>query len=53
MPLLAQCGYGRGEKINLGLNVGSISGVILSPRDETGTSLTPKMLLDALKNVPR
>ncbi len=39
MPLLAQCGYGRGEKINLGLNVGSISGVILSPRDETRVRL--------------
>ncbi len=34
MPLLAQCGYGRSDKIETGLGAGSISGVILSPRDE-------------------
>jgi len=34
MPLLAQCGYGRSDKIEQGLAAESISGVILSPRDE-------------------
>lgn len=35
MPLLAQSGYGRGEKVDKGLDANSISGVILSPRDES------------------
>jgi hypothetical protein len=35
MPLLAQSGYGRGEKIEKGLDAESIRGVILSPRDES------------------
>lgn len=34
MSILAQCGYGRGEKIEKGLNEGLIQGVIMSPRDE-------------------
>lgn len=34
MSILAQCGYGRGEKIEKGLNEGVIQGVIMSPRDE-------------------
>lgn len=34
MSLLAQCGYGRGGKIEQGLNDGVIHGVIMSPRDE-------------------
>ncbi|MBI1375133.1 MAG: hypothetical protein GC159_20635 [Phycisphaera sp.] len=34
MPLLAQCGYGRSDKIEQGIAAGSITGVILSPRDE-------------------
>ena len=35
MPLLAQCGYGRGDKIEQALRARSIRGAILSPRDET------------------
>ncbi len=34
MSILAQCGYGRGNKIELGLDAGVIQGVIMSPRDE-------------------
>jgi hypothetical protein len=34
MSILAQCGYGRGGKIEQGLNDGVIHGVIMSPRDE-------------------
>jgi len=34
MSILAQCGYGRGDKIEKGLNDGVIHGVIMSPRDE-------------------
>lgn len=34
MPLLAQCGYGRSDKIEQGIQAGTITGVILSPRDE-------------------
>lgn len=34
MSILAQCGYGRGSKIEQGLNDGVIHGVIMSPRDE-------------------
>ena len=34
MSLLAQCGYGRGGKIEQGLNNGVIHGIIMSPRDE-------------------
>lgn len=32
--LLAQAGYGRGEKVHHGLNDGLINGVIFSPKDE-------------------
>ncbi len=32
--LLAQVGYGRGQKLHEGLNEGSIKGAILSPKDE-------------------
>ena len=58
MPLLAQSGYGRGEKVNRGLEAGSIRGVILSPRDESrerlesfcaelaGMADTPTVLFD-------
>ncbi|MCK4786405.1 MAG: hypothetical protein KAV87_21790, partial [Desulfobacteraceae bacterium] len=35
MSLLAQCGYGRSNKIELGIDAGVIDGVIMSPRDET------------------
>ncbi|MBN2541293.1 hypothetical protein JXI42_00345 [bacterium] len=35
MSVLAQCGWGRGGKIERGLNDGVINGVIMSPRDET------------------
>lgn len=34
MPLLAQCGFGRSDKIEEGLQANTITGVILSPRDE-------------------
>jgi hypothetical protein len=34
MSILAQCGYGRGDKIEQGLDEGVIQGVIMSPRDE-------------------
>lgn len=34
MSILAQCGYGRGGKIEHGLNDGVIHGVVMSPRDE-------------------
>ena len=34
MSILAQCGYGRGNKIEKGLADGVIKGVIMSPRDE-------------------
>lgn len=34
MSILAQCGYGRGGKIEQGLNDGVISGAVMSPRDE-------------------
>lgn len=39
MPLLAQCGYGRRDKIEQGIAAKSVSGVILSPRDETRSRL--------------
>jgi hypothetical protein len=34
MSVLAQCGYGRSDKIEKGLIAGVINGVIMSPRDE-------------------
>ena len=34
MSILAQCGYGRANKIDQGLDDGVIQGVIMSPRDE-------------------
>ena len=34
MSILAQCGYGRGDKIAHGLDAGVVDGVIMSPRDE-------------------
>ena len=34
MSLLAQCGYGRGTKVEQGLDDGVVHGVIMSPRDE-------------------
>lgn len=34
MSILAQCGYGRSDKIEQGLTAGFIDGVIMSPRDE-------------------
>ncbi|MDP8239659.1 MAG: hypothetical protein P9X24_11270 [Candidatus Hatepunaea meridiana] len=34
MSILAQCGYGRGQKIEKGIDAGLIDGVIMSPRDE-------------------
>lgn len=40
MTLLAQIGYGRSDKVQSGLQSGSISGAILSPRDEDPERLT-------------
>ena len=34
MSILAQCGYGRGGKIERGLSDGVVHGAIMSPRDE-------------------
>lgn len=34
MSILAQCGYGRGDKIEQGFNENCLKGVIMSPRDE-------------------
>ena len=51
MPLLAQCGYGRSNKIELGLQAGSISGVILSPRDE-GRERLESFQAELRRNVP-
>ncbi len=39
MLLLAQQGYGRSDKIERGMRDGSLSGVILSPRDTAAESL--------------
>lgn len=39
MSILAQCGYGRGEKVERGLNDGVIQGVVMSPRDERRSRL--------------
>ena len=39
MTLLAQHGYGKGEKLQLGLRDGSIAGAVLGPRDETPDDL--------------
>ncbi len=39
MTLLAQVGYGRSDKIQTGIQAGSISGAILSPRDEDPAKL--------------
>ncbi|MDI7267416.1 MAG: hypothetical protein QME96_05430 [Myxococcota bacterium] len=38
-PILAQHGFGKTTKIQDGLAVGSITGVVLSPRDETPDTL--------------
>ena len=35
MSVLAQCGYGRGEKVTKGISSRCIAGAILSPRDES------------------
>ncbi len=39
MTLLAQHGWGKSDKIDRGLAAGTLSGVILSPRDENPSSL--------------
>ncbi len=39
MSLLAQHGFGKGLKLQLGLEEGSIGGVVFSPRDETPEEL--------------
>jgi hypothetical protein len=39
MPVYAQHGYGKTDKVELGLQQGSLGGVILSPRDEKPTKL--------------
>ena len=39
MALLAQIGYGRGNKVEDAFDEGLLSGVIMSPRDESRTRL--------------
>lgn len=39
MSLLAQCGYGPGEKVIKGIGAGQIAGAILSPRDASRGTL--------------
>lgn len=51
MPLLAQCGYGRSDKIEQGLRAGSINGFILSPRDE-GRDRLELFYADIRQNIP-
>lgn len=50
--LLAQCGYGKGEKVQKGLRDGSVTGVILSPRDEPQERLVKfsRQIRDEFKN---
>ena len=43
MSILAQCGYGRGNKIEQGLTDGVVHGVIMSPRDERRDRLEPSI----------
>ena len=40
MTILAQHGWGKSDKIQRGINDGSIQGVIMSPRDESPANLT-------------
>ena len=40
MTLLAQHGYGKSDKIELGIRNGSLSGVVLSPRDLSPEAMT-------------
>ena len=47
MTILAQHGYGKSNKIEQGIEDGSIQGVILSPRDEQ-----PMNLASFLSNIP-
>ena len=47
MSILAQHGYGKSDKIEQGIEDGSIQGVIVSPRDER-----PKNLAALLANIP-
>ncbi len=44
MSVLAQCGYGRSDKIEKGLTAGFIKGVIMSPRDEKKDRLEDAIL---------
>ena len=39
MPVLAQAGYGRGNKIHAGLTEGSLYGAVFSPKDERRSRL--------------
>ena len=39
MSLLAQHGYGKGSKIDLALQQGSVDGLVMSPRDESPANL--------------
>ena len=48
MTILVQHGYGKSDKIERGIEDGSIQGVILSPRDEQATNLAD--FLDSLPN---
>ncbi len=43
MPLLAQVGYGTGNKLELGIKARAVIGAIMSPRDETGDHLKRRL----------
>ncbi len=45
MSVLAQCGYGRGNKIERGIDEGVIQGVVVSPRDESRERLESSIRL--------
>lgn len=49
MTILAQHGWGRGSKIEEGISMGSIGGVIMSPRDELPANL--ETFLSSLSSV--
>ena len=51
MTILAQHGWGKSDKIERGINDGSINGVIMSPRDETPANLA-RFLADIADNNP-
>ena len=51
LTILAQHGWGKSDKIERGINDGSINGVIMSPRDETPANLA-RFLANIADNNP-